>query len=166
MDWMTLLTVVGFGLVMWLLMIRPAQRRMREQLDTQNQIGVGNRVLLTSGIYGTVVHAGEKQLVVELAPGTDVTVLRTAVARVTTPDEEEFEFVDEPEPAVPAGPVTETTTVIEPSGFERPEGDLPAAPAPDNPFGPDDPRPHHDAAVPADPTQPAHPADADQNKDR
>lgn len=76
-------------------LIRPNQRRSQEQRKTQAAIQNGTRVMLSSGIFGTVRATGDRQIVVELAPGMDVTVVRAAVAQVVTADEEEFEYADE-----------------------------------------------------------------------
>lgn len=109
-----LMVVVMFGL-MYLLVLRPAQRKMREQMSTQSSVGEGTRVVLTSGFFGTVRHAGDMQLVVEIAPDVLVTVMRQAVLRVVNADEEEFaveaaeEDVDVVEPVpTPAEPAPAT----------------------------------------------------------
>lgn len=90
----TVLMVVVVFAAMYFLMIRPANKRMKEQQDTISAIQPGSRVLLTSGMFATVRHVGDKQMVVELAPDCVVTVLKGAVTKVVTPDEEEFEYED------------------------------------------------------------------------
>jgi preprotein translocase subunit YajC len=45
-------------------------------------------VLLGSGIFGTIISAGEKQAVLETSPGVQVTVLKQAIARVIRPGDE------------------------------------------------------------------------------
>jgi preprotein translocase subunit YajC len=91
-----ILMVVVFGAIMYFLMIRPQQKRMKEHQQLVDSLGPGSRVLLTSGMYATIVHTGERQFIVELAPGVEVTVVKGHVSRVATADEEEFEFDDEP----------------------------------------------------------------------
>lgn len=91
----TLLMLVAFGALMYFLMIRPQQKRMQEHQATINALQPGTRVLLQSGIYSTLTHIGEKQAIVELAPGVEVTILKAAIMRVVADDEEEFEFDDE-----------------------------------------------------------------------
>ncbi len=89
-------------------LIRPTQRRSQEQRKTLAAIQTGTRVMLTSGIYGTVRATGNLQLVVELAPGMDVTVVKAAVAKVVSPEEEEFEYADDAEDlAAPDAEVTD-----------------------------------------------------------
>lgn len=90
-----MLMMVGIFAIMYFLLIRPQQRRMREQQEAVNALGPGARVLMQSGIYGTITHVGDRQAIVELAPGTEVTILKAAIMRAATADEEEFEFDDE-----------------------------------------------------------------------
>ena len=89
-----LLMVVLFGAVMYFVMIRPQQKRLKEQQEMFNSLQ-RRRVVLTSGVFATIVHAAETQMIVELAPGVEVTILKQAIIRLAKPDEEEFEFTDE-----------------------------------------------------------------------
>ena len=95
MDPTFLLMIVAFGALMYFLMIRPQQKRLKEHQSTIAALSPGTRVLLTSGIFATIRHIGERQAIVELAPGTEVTVVKNNIARPITEDEEEFEFADE-----------------------------------------------------------------------
>lgn len=87
--------MIALFAVMYFLMIRPQQKRAKQHQDMQSSLSVGSRVLLTSGMFGTIAYVGERQLIVELAPGVEVTVLKGNVARTVTADDEEFEFTDE-----------------------------------------------------------------------
>jgi preprotein translocase subunit YajC len=80
----SLLPLVGIALLFWLLLIRPAQRRQRETLRMQSAIAVGDEVMLTSGIFGTVKAVVDDRFEVEVAPGVVVTVARGAVGTVVT----------------------------------------------------------------------------------
>lgn len=104
-----ILMMIALFAVMYFLMIRPQQKRMKQHQQMQSSLAAGDRVLLTSGMFGTITNVGERQLIVELAPGVEVTVLKGNVTRAVTPDDEEFEFtdapagLDEPAPEEPAG---------------------------------------------------------------
>lgn len=78
----------------YLFMIRPGAKRVRDQQAIMNTLQPGTRVMLTSGIFGTVQAIGERQLVVELAPGVEITCLKQVINKVLTPDDEEFEYTD------------------------------------------------------------------------
>ena len=91
---MILLLVAMFA-IMYFLMIRPQQKKMKEDLAMRSQLVEGDRVLLTSGIFGTIAHVGERQMIIELAPGVEITVLKGNVARKVSGDDEEFVFTDD-----------------------------------------------------------------------
>ncbi len=90
-----ILLIVAMGAIFYFLMIRPQQKRLKAHQETINQLAPGTRVLLTSGVFATVRHLGERQAIVELAPGVEVTLIKGNIARPTTPEEEEFEFADD-----------------------------------------------------------------------
>ncbi|MCL2489926.1 MAG: preprotein translocase subunit YajC [Propionibacteriaceae bacterium] len=96
-NWVWLIYIVIIGGFIYLMMIRPNQKRAAEQKNMMDAIQPGARVMLTSGLFGTVQAVGDKQMVVELAPGMAVTVVKPAVAKVVTEAEEEFEYADEHE---------------------------------------------------------------------
>lgn len=91
---MILLMVAMFA-IFYFLMIRPQQKKMRADQEMRSQLAAGDRVLLTSGVFGTIAHVGERQMIIELAPGVEITVLKGNVARKVLPEDEEFEFTDE-----------------------------------------------------------------------
>ena len=78
----SLLPLVGIALLFWLLLIRPAQRRQREMRQMQSSVAVGNEVMLTSGIYGTVRTLDDDRVEVEVSPGVVLTVARGAIGSV------------------------------------------------------------------------------------
>lgn len=92
-TWFIYLVVIGF--IVYMMIIRPNNKRMREQQAVLNALTPGTRVLLNTGMFATVTIVGERQIVAELAPGMEVTCLKQAVVKLVTPDDEEFEFSDE-----------------------------------------------------------------------
>ncbi len=86
--------MVVLGLLMYLMMIRPQQKRMNEQRSMLSQLAPGTRVLLISRVFGTIRATGDTQVVVELAPGVEVTCMKEAIMRVATEADEEFEYTD------------------------------------------------------------------------
>ncbi|OAX98861.1 preprotein translocase subunit YajC, partial [Cutibacterium acnes] len=65
-----------------------------ERVQLESRLEVGTRVVLSSGLFVTITHIGDKQAVVELAPGVEVSVLKQAIVRPAG-DEEEFAFADD-----------------------------------------------------------------------
>lgn len=88
------LPYVAIFAVFWLLLIRPQQKRAREQQERQESLTAGTRVMTTAGIFGTVQHVGKNQLVLEIAPGVEMTVIKGAIAKTVSADEDEFEYED------------------------------------------------------------------------
>lgn len=81
-NWVDFLPLLFLVLIFWLLIIRPARARQREFLKTQNELSVGHKVMLSSGIFGEIASIGDDTLELRIAPDTVVTVNRQAVARV------------------------------------------------------------------------------------
>jgi preprotein translocase subunit YajC len=79
--------------VMYVLMIRPQRRRQQEHQSMIDSCDVGEDVLTTGGIYGTVTQAEGDDLVVEIADGISVHMTRRGIAAVLPPEEEEDEDV-------------------------------------------------------------------------
>ena len=79
---MEFVPLVLLVLVFWLLVLRPSRKRQQEAQRTQSALVPGARIMLTSGLFGTVVRLDDASLQLELAPGTVVEVHRQAVARV------------------------------------------------------------------------------------
>jgi preprotein translocase subunit YajC len=92
--WEMLIILAIFVAVMYFLMIRPAKKQADAQKQTMATLAPGVRVLMQSGMIGTVRAVGDRQLVVELAPGADVTVLKQVVVKILNPEDEEFEYSD------------------------------------------------------------------------
>jgi preprotein translocase subunit YajC len=75
--------------VMYVLMIRPQRQRQAQQQSMIDSAGVGDDVLTTGGIYGTITHVEGDDVVVELAPELTVHMTRRGIAAVLPPDEED-----------------------------------------------------------------------------
>ncbi len=125
-QYSTLILIALMVVAFYFLIMRPQRRRQMEIQRTLSALTPGQRVMLGSGLFGTLVAVGEKQVVLEISPGTELTVLKQAVARVVTEDDEDAE-VDEAD--------LDTDEVAAES--ERP---LPVEPEPIRPVN-DDPEP-------------------------
>jgi preprotein translocase subunit YajC len=75
--------------VMYVLMIRPQRQRQAQQQSMIDNAGVGDDVLTTGGIYGTITQVEGDDVVVELAPELTVHMTRRGIAAVLPPEEEE-----------------------------------------------------------------------------
>lgn len=80
---MEFLPIIAVAVIFWLLMIRPASRRQKQLGQMQSGLAAGDRVMLSSGIFGTVQSTeATDRLHVEVAPGVVLEVARGAIANV------------------------------------------------------------------------------------
>jgi len=84
-----LLPILALVLIFWLLLIRPAQRRQRQLHSVQDALAVGDPVLTSAGIFGTVAHLDDDKVGLEVATGVVITVARGAVVGLVKELEEE-----------------------------------------------------------------------------
>jgi len=84
-----LFVMVLLLVVMYVLMIRPQRQRQRQQQVMIDGAGVGDDILTTGGIYGTITRAEGDDVVVEIADGLSVHMTRRGIAAVLPPEEEE-----------------------------------------------------------------------------
>jgi preprotein translocase subunit YajC len=89
-----LIVMVLLLVVMYVLMIRPQRQRQREQQAMIDGAGVGDDILTSGGIYGTITRTEGDDVVVEIAEGMSVHMTRRGIAAVLPPEEEEAEDVD------------------------------------------------------------------------
>jgi preprotein translocase subunit YajC len=83
--------------VMYVLMIRPQRQRQAQQQSMIDAAGVGDDILTTGGMYGTITQSDGDDIVVELAEGLRVHMTRRAIAAVLPPEDEVAEEIVEGE---------------------------------------------------------------------
>lgn len=89
-----LIFLVPIGLLFF--MMRNQRKRVAQQQAVQQGVAIGDEVLTSSGMFGTVVEIDDDDtLWVEISPGTRVHMVRGGIARRLV-DEDEF-VVDEDE---------------------------------------------------------------------
>ncbi|GAB3549452.1 preprotein translocase subunit YajC [Actinopolyspora lacussalsi] len=89
---------VAFAALLFFQM-RKQRKAMNEQQKLQNSLTVGDRVMTTSGLFGTVVETEDDSIELEIADGVVTTWLRQAIReRVDTEvDEDELDEDDNDE---------------------------------------------------------------------
>ncbi len=100
MDLLPLLLMFGLLGLMMFFMSRRQRRTQEQQAQLQNSLSIGDRVMTTSGLYGTVCDTSSDTTIgIEIAPGLETEWLRAAVREKVNPevDEEDEELVDEVE---------------------------------------------------------------------
>jgi preprotein translocase subunit YajC len=68
--------------IMYFLMIRPQQKRLKEHRAMIASIRRGDTIVTSGGIIGKVTKVEEQELQVEIADGVKVKVLRSTVSEV------------------------------------------------------------------------------------
>lgn len=100
-----LMLVVAIPLVMG---TRKQKRAAQEQQRLQKTLNDGDRVMTTSGLYGTVADASSETTIdIEIAPGVVTTWLRAAVREKVAPEIEADEPVEDEETAESTASVSE-----------------------------------------------------------
>jgi preprotein translocase subunit YajC len=94
-----LLPLLLMGVVFYFLLIRPQNQRRRAQTQMQSDVEVGDEVVTTAGIYGTITEIDDDYgiVTVEVAPNTDIRMARAAIAQRLVDDDQ---YVDEDEDEV------------------------------------------------------------------
>jgi preprotein translocase YajC subunit len=73
-------------LVFYMLILRPQRRRQQRAAQTQGAVLPGQQVRTTAGIYGTVVSADDQDVIVQIAPGVEIRMMRRAIMEVIPDD--------------------------------------------------------------------------------
>jgi len=110
MDLIPLLLMFGLLGVMMYFMTRRQRRAQEQQSQLQNSLEVGDRVMTTSGLYGTITNTDESTTVtldIGVSDVVETEWLRAAVREKVAP----VEVDDEVEDLVDAEDVEETVDV-------------------------------------------------------
>jgi preprotein translocase subunit YajC len=71
------IALLGF----WAIVMRPARLQQRQTAQLQAELTVGDEVIISAGIFGTVTALEDDKVRLEIAPGTVVTAARQVVVR-------------------------------------------------------------------------------------
>ena len=98
------LPLLLMGGVFYFLLIRPQQRRARAQQSLLRSVEVGDEIVTTAGVFGTIVAIDDDDDVItlEIAPGIRIRMVRAGVGRIVG-DEPEVIENDEPDSELPDG---------------------------------------------------------------
>jgi preprotein translocase subunit YajC len=93
------LPLILMGGVLYFIMIRPQKRQRQAQQSLLNSLEVGDDVMTAGGIFGTIVDIDEDEdvLTVEVAPGTQLRMIRAGISRKLIEDEYDEEYEDDDE---------------------------------------------------------------------
>jgi preprotein translocase subunit YajC len=78
--------LIIFG-IFYFILIRPQQKKMKEHKKMVEQLKKGDKVIISGGVYGTVVGVGTETLKVGIADGVKVKITRSSVGTVLSEEE-------------------------------------------------------------------------------
>lgn len=84
------------AVLFWVLIVRPQRKRMAEHSQLLAALGVGDEIMSTAGIYGTVVAIHDDDTIeLEVAEGVVLTVAKGAIASRTDDEPPEVDTLDD-----------------------------------------------------------------------
>jgi preprotein translocase subunit YajC len=82
-----LLPVLMIGVV-YMMMIRPQQKKQKVWAQMLSDLKTGDRITTTGGIRGTILSIKDDSLILRVAPdGIKIEVVKSSIASVTTQEE-------------------------------------------------------------------------------
>lgn len=75
--------------LMYVLLIRPQQKRAKEHRDLMNAIDVGDDVVTSGGIYGRVSELDGETIFLQVTDSVELKVTRESVAGVVSYDDDD-----------------------------------------------------------------------------
>jgi preprotein translocase subunit YajC len=92
-----LLPLVLMGVFFYFFLMRPQRQQRARQRELLNALEVGDEVLTAGGMYGTIAEIDDEDdtILVEVAPGTRIRMLRRAVSQRLVEEEDSGEDEDE-----------------------------------------------------------------------
>lgn len=101
-----LIVIVLIFAVMYFLVIRPRNQKLRQQRDLTQKAGVGDTVVTVGGLVGTIVSEDGDKVTLSTGNGTELVYVRQAIGRRLQ------------EAATPAEPAAEAGFSGPPPGFD------------------------------------------------
>ncbi|HXT00977.1 MAG TPA: preprotein translocase subunit YajC [Elusimicrobiota bacterium] len=84
---MNLVPIAAIFAIFYFLLIRPQQKQQNEHETMLKNLKVGDKILTSGGLYGTVIRlTNETDLEVQFSQTVKLTVNRTAVTKVVVAD--------------------------------------------------------------------------------
>ena len=81
-DLMTFLPMIAIFVVFYFLLIRPQQKKAKEARAMLAALQKGDEVVTAGGLLGRISKLTDQYATIEVAPNTEITVQRQAVAQL------------------------------------------------------------------------------------
>ncbi len=87
----SVLSLVPFVLIFvifYFLLIRPQQKRQKQQKTLLDALKKSDKVITSSGIWGTITNLGKETVTLQIADNTKIKMQREQIARMRGDDED------------------------------------------------------------------------------
>ncbi len=82
-DFMSFLPLILIFVVFYFLLIKPQQKKLKEHKTMVDALRRGDRIVTAGGLIGTVTRvSGDDEIIVEIAEGVRVRVVRSTIVTV------------------------------------------------------------------------------------
>ena len=78
-PWLSLLPFVIILGIFYVMVLMPMKKRQQKVAEFQGGLKVGDKVVTTGGIYGTITRLAERHVQIQIAPQVRIDVARAAV---------------------------------------------------------------------------------------
>ena len=83
--WIQILPLVGMGLILYFLLIRPGMRRQKEHRTKIEGLKKGDQVVTAGGLVGKVTKVDEHYADIDLGGGTKVKAVKATIGDIIPP---------------------------------------------------------------------------------
>jgi len=112
----TILFIPGILIVLYFILIRPQQQRVRRQQNLVSSLQVGDQIVTIGGIIGHIVRIDGERAEIEVSDGVTIEFIRAAINRRIDDDGHRFETAADEEEE-------DEQSSDEDADDEEPEGD-------------------------------------------
>jgi preprotein translocase subunit YajC len=83
--WVSMLPLVGMGVIFWFLIIRPQMRRQKEHASKIAGIQKGDQVVTAGGLVGKVIKVDDHYAEIELGQNMRVKAVKSTIGDIIPP---------------------------------------------------------------------------------
>lgn len=82
--------------IFYFMLIRPQKRRVDQHRTLIESLGLGDEIVTIGGIFGTIRNIRDEDMEVEIASGTVIRIVKSAVARQVVDEPDDVDEQEEP----------------------------------------------------------------------
>ncbi|HBH81281.1 MAG TPA: preprotein translocase subunit YajC [Nitrospira sp.] len=87
-GFLSLIPFLLIFVIFYFLLIRPQQQKQKQQQALLDAVKKGDKVVTTSGIWGTITNLGKDTVTLQIADNTKIKMQRENISRLRTEDED------------------------------------------------------------------------------